>query len=213
MKKIVLATANEHKLREIKEILDGVEVLSLNDIGFTGDVEETGKTTGENAKIKALAILKFCKEKKLDYGVLSDDSGLFVNSLNGEPGVYSARYATAEDGSSHNTDANRKKLLEKLGDSTDRTAYFECSMCYADKDTTRIFVGRTYGTITKELIGNDGFAYDPLFYSVDLKKTFGEATEEEKNSVSHRKRALDKFKHFLNNDKPNLKYIVEYNKK
>ena len=213
MKKIVLATANEHKLKEIKEILKGVEVLSLTDIGFSGDIEETGKTTGENAKIKALAILKYCKDKKLDYGVLSDDSGLFVNSLNGEPGVYSARYATAPDGSSHNIEANRKKLLEKLGDSYDRTAYFECSMCYADKETTRIFVGRTYGSITKEIIGDAGFAYDPLFYSADLKKTFGEATEEEKNSVSHRKRALDKFVHFLHKSNPNLKYIVEYNKK
>lgn len=213
MKKIVLATANEHKLKEIKDILEGVEVLSLVDIGFTGEIEETGKTTGENAKIKALAILKYCKEKGFDYGVLSDDSGLFVNSLNGEPGVYSARYAMSPNGGSHNTEANRKKLLEKLGDSDDRTAYFECSMCYADKETIRLFVGRTYGTITKEVIGNAGFAYDPLFYSADLKKTFGEATEEEKNSVSHRKRALDKFKHFMKNANPNLKYIVEYNKK
>ena len=208
MKKIVLATANSHKLQEMRELLEGIDIVSLADIGFTEDIAETGKTTGENAKIKALAVLKYCKEKKLDYGVLADDSGLFVNSLHGEPGIYSARYAA-----SHDEPANRKKLLERLGDSTDRTAYFECSMCYADKETLRLFVGRTYGTITKEEIGRTDFGYDCLFFSSDLKMTFGEATEEEKNAVSHRSRAIEKFKHFMSKSNPNLKYIVEYNKK
>lgn len=209
MKKIVLATSNEHKLKEIRAMLEGYEIISLKDIEFSGDIEETGTTTGENAKIKSLAILKYCKEKGLDYGVLSDDSGLFVNSLNGEPGVYSARYS----GLSHNDEANRKKLLDNLKDKDDRTAYFECTMCYADKNTTRLFVGRTYGTITTEEIGNGGFGYDCLFYSSDLKKSFGEATEEEKDSVSHRGRAIEKFKHWLKKSNPNYKYIVEYNKK
>lgn len=208
MKKIVLATANPHKLQEMKELLEGLDIISLSDIGFNADIAETGRTTGENAKIKALTVLKFCKEHKFDYGVLADDSGLFVNSLHGEPGIYSARYAA-----SHNEPANRKKLLERLGDSTDRTAYFECSMCYADRETVRLFVGRTYGTITKTEIGKTDFGYDCLFYSSDLKMTFGEATEEEKNSVSHRSRAIEKFKHFLNKSNPNTKYIVEFNKK
>lgn len=208
MKKIVLATTNQHKLQEIKDMLSDVEIVSLADIGFTEDIEENGKTTGENAKIKAMAILKYCKEKGLDYGVLADDSGLFVNSLHGEPGIYSARYA-----SSHDDNANRKKLLDNLANSDDRLAYFECSMCYVDRETVRIFVGRTYGSITKEEIGKTDFGYDCLFYSSDLKKTFGEATEEEKNQVSHRSRAIEKFKHFLQNKNPNLKYIVEYNKK
>lgn len=207
MKKIVLATTNKNKLQEMKTLLSGYDILSLSDIGFTDDIEETGSTTGENAKIKAQAVLKFCKEKNLDYAVMSDDSGLFVNSLNGEPGIYSARYA-----GSHDDSANRKKLLENLEGKDDRTAYFECSICYADKSTTRLFVGRTYGTITKEQIGSDKFGYDCLFYSSNLNKTFGEATEEEKDKVSHRGRAIQKLKHFLEKTNPNYKYIVEYNK-
>lgn len=207
MKKIVLATTNEHKLKEMRTLLEGLEIVSLNEIGFSGEIEETGTTTGENAKIKTLAVLKFCKENKLDYGVLSDDAGLFVNSLGGEPGIYSARYA-----GNHDNASNRRKLLANLEGKTDRTAYFECSMCYADKNTTRLFIGRTYGTITKEEIGSTEFGYDCLFYSSDLKMTFGEATEEEKGAVSHRGRAIEKFKHWLKKTNPNYKYIVEYNK-
>lgn len=208
MKTIVLATSNEHKLKEIQTMLEGFDVVSLKSIGFTDEIEETGKTTGENAKIKAMAVLKFCKQRGLDYGVLSDDAGLFVNALGGEPGVYSARYA-----GDHDMVANRKKLLENLGTREDRTAYFECTLCYADKTTTRLFVGRTYGTITTEEMGENGFGYDPLFYSSELNQTFAEATEAEKDSVSHRGRAIEKFKHWAKHSNPNYKYIVEYNKK
>ena len=92
MKKIILATRNQHKVSEIKEMLSGYDVLSLSDIGFESDIEETGSTSSENAKIKALAVREFCDEKGIDYPVIADDSGLFVNALDGAPGVNSARY-------------------------------------------------------------------------------------------------------------------------
>ena len=128
MKKLILATRNQHKVTEIKTMLAGYEVLSLNDIGFMSEIEETGKTSTENAKIKALAVRDFCIEKDINIPVIADDSGLFINSLNGEPGVNSARYA-----GDHNDEANRQKVLANLEGKIDRTAYYECAICYASK--------------------------------------------------------------------------------
>ncbi len=192
MKKIVLASQNKNKVKELQIILNGYEVISLADIGFCDDIDETGSTTMENSKIKALAVLNYVKQNGLDYAVVADDSGLFVNALGGEPGVYSARYA-----GNHDDAANRKKLLKNLEDKTDRTAYFECVITYADAGVLKQFVGRTYGEITKKELGNGGFGYDSIFYSHDLKKTFGESSAEEKNSVSHRGRALAGFSDWL----------------
>lgn len=192
MKTIILATNNTHKQKEFQELLSGIKILTLKDVGFTGDVEETGSTTKENAEIKAKAIFEFEKSKGLNYPVISDDSGLFVNSLGGEPGVYSARY-----GGDHNSQSNRDKVLKNLSKMTDRSAYFECTICYIDENTTKFFVGRTYGIITKEEIGDTSFGYDCIFLSDDLHKTFGQSTEEEKDSVSHRGRAVTELKKFL----------------
>lgn len=193
MKTVVLATGNKHKLEEFQKMIDGYNILSLKDIGFSGDIEENGKTMEENSKIKATTIVKFLKAEGKDYAVLADDSGLCVNALGGAPGVHSARY-----GADHNDESNRQRLLLELQGKTDRTAYFECDLCLAEGEKLTMFVGRTYGKITTEKIGDDSFGYDCLFLSDDLGKTFGEAQNEEKNSVSHRGRAVQKLKEYLN---------------
>ena len=185
---IVVASNNKHKIKEIKEILTNYDIISLDDIGFNDEIEENGKTFKENAMIKAQTIHKYLKKSGKEYIVLADDSGLCVDSLNGEPGVYSARYA----GVHGDEQSNRNKLLKNL-EGKERAAYFCCTIViiYPD-DKYQIFEGKTYGEITKEEIGQNGFGYDCIFYSNDLKKTFGEASEEEKNSVSHRARAIEK---------------------
>lgn len=208
MKKIVLATTNEHKLAEISNMMKGYKLVSLKEIGFVGDIEETGATMEANAKIKAVAIANFCRENGLDYAVMADDSGLCINALGGAPGVHSARYAD-----DHNDEANRQKVLKELEGRIDRTAYYECAICYVEDMTVRTFVGRTYGEITTGKIGDESFCYDCLFYSSDLKKTFGEATEKEKNSVSHRGRAVEKLKSYLDEKNPNFDRTLVFNKK
>lgn len=185
METIILATNNNHKLKEFKEILSNYNVLSLKDINFLEDIDETGTTFEENAIIKASAISEYLKNKNLNYLVVADDSGLSVDSLNGAPGVYSARYA-----GNHNDKANRDKLLCDLSNKP-RTAHFTCAIavCYPN-GKCKTFIGKTYGEIATEERGKTDFGYDCIFYSLDLHKTFGEATEEEKNSVSHRGRAI-----------------------
>ena len=192
MKTIILATNNSHKQKEFQALLSDFKILTLKDINFLEDVEETGTTTQENAEIKAKAIFNFEKSQGLTFPVISDDSGLFVNALGGEPGVYSARYA-----GDHNSQSNRDKVIKNLEGKNDRSAYFECTICYVDENTTKFFVGRTYGQITKEEIGDTSFGYDCIFLSDDLHKTFGQSTEEEKDSVSHRGRAVTELKKFL----------------
>lgn len=178
--KIVVASGNAHKIEEIKAIFRGVELITMRDAGFTGDVEETGSTFKENALIKAQAVFN-----ALRLPVLADDSGLCVDALGGAPGVYSARFS---GGSSAD---NRALLLKRLENVSHRTAYFACSVCYIGENGKPLFgEGFTRGRILFEEIGDKGFGYDSLFYSDDLQKSFGEATEEEKNSVSHRYRAL-----------------------
>ncbi|MBR4694149.1 MAG: RdgB/HAM1 family non-canonical purine NTP pyrophosphatase [Bacilli bacterium] len=185
MSKIVLASNNKHKIKEFKEILKDYDILSLNDIEYYDEIEETGETFEENSLLKAKTIHDFLKEKGLEYIVVADDSGLCCEALNGAPGVYSARYA-----GNHNDQANRDKLRKELKDK-DHTAYFNCTIVvYYPDETHKVFVGKTYGTIIDEEKGDKSFGYDCIFLSKDLNKTFGEATEEEKNSVSHRGRAI-----------------------
>ena len=192
MKKIVIASNNEHKIREIKNILDNVEIITLNDIGFFDDIEETGETFLENALIKAKTVSEYLKTKNLDYDVLADDSGTVCKSLNGAPGIYSARYS-----GDHNFESNRKKLIKDLN-GKDNSAYFNCTMVlYHIDGTYQYSEGKTYGKIISEERGDTSFGYDCIFLSDDLGITFGEATEEEKNKVSHRYRALVKIKEFL----------------
>ncbi len=189
---IVVASSNVHKVKEIKEILSNYDILTMADVGFDAHIEENGKDFLENSLIKAKAIRRYLNSKKLDYLVLADDSGLCCNALNGEPGVYSARYAQDES----NAENNRQKLLCNLSKKADRTAYFVCNIVLLDKDYNYcVGVGKTYGSIATEYAGDTSFGYDCIFYSDDLGKTFGSATDDEKNNVSHRGRALQDLMH------------------
>ena len=200
MRTIILASSNEHKIKEFKEIFSNDQVLSLKDINYTEEIEETGETFLENSLIKAKTISAYLKEKSINASVIADDSGLCVNSLNGLPGVYSARYA----GGHGNNKENRNKLLNELKDKEDRSAYFVCCLVeYFPNDTYIHVVGRSDGYILNEETGDTSFGYDCLFFSTDINKCFGVASAEEKNSVSHRGRAIQKLlkeeKAFLEN--------------
>ncbi len=188
MMKFVLASNNKKKIKELRTILSKLlpdcEVLSLGDIGFTGDIEENGATFEENSVIKASV------PAKLGYIGVADDSGLCVDALDGAPGIHSARYSGGGD------NENIEKLLCELKDVPDekRTAKFVCVMSAVFPDGKIITArGEAHGVILRERRGEDGFGYDPLFYSDDLKKTFAEAEPDEKNGVSHRGRALSDF--------------------
>ena len=193
MKKIVLASNNKHKVKEIKEILSDYDILTLNDISFYDDIVEDGETFLDNALIKAKEISKYIREKGLNYDVIADDSGLCCNGLDGAPGVYSARYA-----GNHDDKANRNKIIDELKNK-DKSAYFICCMVlYHPDDTYSSYEGTTSGVIISEERGKTDFGYDCIFLSDDLGITFGEASDEDKNNVSHRKRALEKLKVDLN---------------
>ena len=180
--RLVVASGNAHKLREIAEIFTDFEVVSQKEMGFDGDVEETGETFVENALIKARAACQ-----ALGCMALADDSGLCVDALGGAPGVYSARYC-----GHHGSDAeNRAVLLKKLQGVKDRSAHFTSAIALVYPNGRELTAeGYTYGKILEEEVGEGGFGYDCLFFSDDLQKTFGEASSEEKNGVSHRFRAL-----------------------
>lgn len=182
--KLAIATNNQHKLQEIKAVLGGQfeQLLSLKDLGIDADVEETGSTLEENALIKARAIESLCH-----IPTLADDTGLMVDALNGAPGVYSARYA----GEEHNDANNRALLLKNLKGQENRKAHFATVIAIVFPNGGFITSnGRVEGEILQEERGNEGFGYDSLFYSYELGKTFAQASQEEKNSVSHRGRAL-----------------------
>lgn len=192
--KFVLATHNRHKIVEMSDILNevftekgmdfGVKLLSADDMGFTDEPDETGSTFEENARIKAMSL------SDIGYISIADDSGLSVDALDGEPGVYSARYSGGDDSD------NIKLLLKRLEDVSDkdRTAHFICAVCCVMPNGDVIeAVGRCDGVILRSPVGNDGFGYDPVFYYPPLKKTLAELTSKEKNAVSHRRNALTKF--------------------
>lgn len=180
LESIVVASGNKNKIREIKQIFKNVVIISMHDLGFDGEIAEAGKTFKENAKIKAQFI-----SERYNIPALADDSGLCVHALNGAPGIYSARFSGEGD------KENRALLLKRLDGICDRGAYFESAVClYLPGGKTYFGEGRTHGRILQEEIGENGFGYDCIFYSDDLKKSFGLATAEEKNSVSHRYRAL-----------------------
>lgn len=186
MKKIVLASNNKHKVTEIQEMFKEYEILTLNDIEYYDEIEETGETFAENSLIKAKTISEYLQGKGITCDVLADDSGICCEALDLAPGVYSARYA----GGHGNDKANRDKLIRDLQDK-DKTAFFICTLVLYKPDNTYITVeGRTYGKIIEDERGENGFGYDCIFLSDDLGITFGEASSEEKNKVSHRYRAL-----------------------
>ena len=187
MRKIILASNNQHKIKEFKEIFTDAEILSLNDIWFHNDIIEDWKTFLENAFIKCNTVRKFLIEKWIDANIIADDSGLCVNALNWEPWIHSARYA----GWHWDNVANRAKLLEELKWKSDKTAYFNCTIVEMFPNWEYIYSEwKTYWTILEEEIWDKSFGYDCLFFSDDLKTSFGEATSDEKNKVSHRWRAI-----------------------
>ena len=195
MDTIILASNNKHKISEIQSILSDYKIIPMKEIGFTDDIVEDGETFKDNALIKATTISKYLRDNGLDYPVLSDDTGLCVKALNLAPGVYSARYYLE-----HNDKANRAKLIENLQGIEDRSAYFECDIILYYPDNTYIHsIGKTHGVIIDEELGDTSFGYDCIFKSDDLGKTFGEATADEKNAVSHRGRALENLKTELKN--------------
>lgn len=186
MTEFVLASNNKKKIAELEAILSSklpnVKILSLADIGYTEEIIEDGKTFEENAKIKASV------PARLGYIGIADDSGLCVDALNGEPGIYSARYSGGGD------DENINKILEKLKDIPyeKRTAKFVCTMCCVFPDGESFCVkGEVQGIITEQRSGDGGFGYDPVFYYPPYGKTFSEISKEDKNKISHRARAIE----------------------
>jgi XTP/dITP diphosphohydrolase len=180
--RLVVATGNAHKLKEIAEIFPSFEIVSQKEMGFNEEVEETGSTFAENALIKARAAAKV-----LGIPTIADDSGLCVDALGGAPGIYSARYC----GYHGDDKKNREVLLENMRNVTDRRAHFTSAIALVFPNGKEIVVeGHTYGKILYTETGEMGFGYDCLFESDDLKKSFGVATAQEKNAVSHRYRAL-----------------------
>ncbi len=190
MEKIVFASNNKNKLKEMKVLFSNYELLSLEDIGFTEEIEETGTTFLANALIKAKTVYDYLYKKGTPMVVIADDSGLCVDALDGAPGVYSARYGSVDDRNATNEE-NRKKLLKKLEGVENRKAHF-CTeiVLYASDDDVRYGEGKAYGEISYAESGDLTFGYDPIFYSYDLEEKFSEVTPEEKNSVSHRARAV-----------------------
>jgi XTP/dITP diphosphohydrolase len=196
MKKLILASNNKGKIEEIKTLLNymNVEVFSLKEIGIDIDVVEDGETFEENAKKKCSEIYKeLIRRKEKKFIVIADDSGLEVEFLNNEPGVYSARYA----GEHGNDKKNNEKLILNLNDVPyeDRKARFICQLALINENNEyRGVTASVEGYILREEKGLDGFGYDPLFYYEPLRKTFSEMTMEEKNKISHRGIALEKMK-------------------
>ena len=189
MTKLILATNNKNKLREIHEMLagTGIHVISQSEAGIDLDAEETGTTFAENAAIKAQAIRTVMQTRGKSCYILADDSGLAVDALNGAPGVYSARWA-----GENATDADRiEKLLTEMRDVPDgqRGAYFACVMCLITPEGEQLlFTGRVEGTIMREPRGKNGFGYDPVFAYEGC--SFAEIPSAKKNTVSHRHNAL-----------------------
>ena len=208
MKNIVFATNNKHKLDEVRNILgEGFEVVSLADIGCTEDIPETGNTLKENAQQKAEYIYN-----KYGISCFADDTGLEVEALNGEPGIYSARYAAINNaGEGHDSEANMAVLLQKLDGKENRSAHFKTVICLimdeADSAAQKsspyteplFFEGIVEGEITNVRSGAEGFGYDPIFKPEGYDKTFAELGNDIKNGISHRARAVAKLADFLKN--------------
>ncbi len=182
---IVLASGNAHKIKEISDMLPEFKVVGYKELGFNEEIVEDGTTFYENALIKAKTV-----SDALNLPALADDSGICVDALGGEPGIYSARYAGDGDDKHNN-----KLLLENMKDKTDRKAKFVCCMVFYKPNGEIISAtGETLGEIMCEEQGENGFGYDPLFYSYDLNKCLGVAPSEEKNTISHRFRAISALK-------------------
>ena len=186
-KEIVFATNNANKLQEVREIVGSdCRVLSLAEIGCHDDIPETADTIEGNALLKA----RWVKER-YGYDCFADDTGLEVDALGGAPGVRSARYAAQEGGADHDSQANMRLLLRYMEGKTDRRARFRTVMALILDGQEHLYEGKVEGTITEGPRGNDGFGYDPVFLPQGESRTFAEMSADEKNSLSHRRRALD----------------------
>ncbi len=193
--KIVLASKNAHKIKELQTLLskniEDIEILSLDEVGIVDEIEENGATYEENALIKARAAAS------TGYIGVGDDSGLSVRALGGAPGVFSARYA----GVHGDNEANNATLLKNLEGESDRFAEFVCTIAcvFPDGREPIVVEGRTAGIIIDTARGSEGFGYDPLFFYEPLGKTFAELTADEKNAISHRGKAIEAFAERLKN--------------
>ena len=189
-KRIVLASGNSHKIKEISDMLPDYEIVGYKQLGFDFEIEEDGTTFYENALIKAKTV-----SDALNLPALADDSGICVDVLDGKPGIYSARYAG--DGIDEH---NNQLLLKKMQGQTNRKAKFVCCMVLYSPDGKIVTAtGETHGQILDKCYGENGFGYDPLFFSDDLQKCLGVASSEEKNTISHRYRAIKQLKEKLGN--------------
>ena len=186
---LVFATNNLHKLKELQQILScDVKLLSLSEIGCTEDIPETENTLEGNAVLKAKYIFD-----RYGYPCFADDTGLEVDALNGEPGVFSARYA----GENKNADDNVEKLLQKMAGIKNRQARFRTVICIIENGEKHLFEGEVKGVITLSRRGSSGFGYDPVFEPENSGKTFAEMNADEKNAISHRGRAVRKLADFI----------------
>ena len=189
-KEILIATHNTHKKEEIQQILgENFNVTSLTDYDIHDEIVEDGETFHANALIKAQYCFNTTGKPSL-----GDDSGLVVEGLDGRPGIYSARYA-----GNHDFAKNMAKVLEELEDVENRKAYFVTVMCLVDETGANYFEGRVYGNLTKEVRGEKGFGYDPIFIPDHYEITFAEMKAEDKNKISHRKKAIELFLEFMEN--------------
>lgn len=189
--KLILATNNPHKVKEVKEILSelGIEILTLKDLGIDIEIDEDQNTFEGNARKKAHTIFELIK-----LPTIADDSGLIVDQLNGEPGVLSSRYA----GEEHNYEKNNQKLLQELKDKPrPHRAKFICVINYKSENEDEIFTGIVEGEIVDSPKGINGFGYDPLFKPDGFDVTYAELPSEIKNKISHRYKALKKFRDYL----------------
>ena len=196
--RLVFASANQHKMEEIKELLPPhLQVLGLKDVGITEDIPETGTTIRENAFIKADFVKQVLSKQNLSCIVFADDSGLEVEALNNAPGVYSARYA----GEMKNDEANNQKLLNELKSTTKRQARFVTGIALLVNDGKHYFEGEVKGTIAYEARGEKGFGYDPLFIPQGYRSTFAELGLDLKNKISHRALAVKQLISYLTQNK------------
>ena len=196
--KIVFATNNPNKLKEIQSLIPKeIEIISLKEIGCNEDIPETGDTLEANAFQKAQYI-----KDNFNYDCFADDTGLEIDELNGDPGVYSARYAGPE----RNAIANMNKILNELKGKKNRKAQFRTAIALILKGEEHLFEGKVEGYISKDKQGNEGFGYDPIFIPENNTRSFAQMSMQEKVAISHRGRAVKKLVMYLNNlSKPNSK--------
>lgn len=189
MTQLILATHNDHKAKEFRDILPQYSVQTLADLGHDDEIKETATSLEGNSFIKAETVFK-----RYGHVVISDDSGLEVDALNGAPGVYSARYA----GEPRNDQRNTEKLLDELQGASNRKAQFRTVITLMNAENSFQFEGIVKGTIAKSPRGKAGFGYDPVFIPEGVQQTFAELAANEKNKISHRANAIEKLLHFLN---------------